>query len=118
MLYTNLKHIESTAQHVEIINEQENSMVIWGRMEPKSILVYRIAEELEADYPNVKFYDVEIDNPGISDLRSLPELSNLSGIPYSVFYKNGQVVQATSGLQTKDQIVAILNNEFRNHSNI
>ncbi len=112
MLYTNLKHIENAAQHVELIHSGHNMMVIWGRMEPQSITVYRIAEELEADYPNVKFYDMESDNPELTGIRNLPEFGNFAGIPYTVYYKNGLVVKATSGIQTKDQIAEILDQEF------
>jgi len=112
MLYTNLKHIESAAQYVDIINGGQNSMVIWGRMDPGSITVYRIAEELEADYPMVKFYDMEYDNPELNGIGNLPEFANLVGIPYTVYCKNGKVVKATSGIQTKDQIAAILDQGF------
>ena len=34
MLYTNLKHIESAADHSTILKENENVMVICGRMGP------------------------------------------------------------------------------------
>ncbi len=112
MLYTNLKHIESTAQHLDIINGGQNSMVILGRMEPQSITVYRIAEELEPDYPHVKFYDMESDNPELNGIRNLPEFAEFRGIPLTVYYKNGVFVKATSGIQTKDQITDILNQEF------
>ncbi len=112
MLYTNLKHIESAAQHVDTITGHENIMVIWGRMEPKSIAVYRIAEELEAEYPNVKFYDLEYDNPELNVVCNLPEFSDFAEIPYTVYYKNGKVVNTTSGIQTKAQLKDILDKEF------
>ena len=112
MLYTNLKHIESAAQHVELMNGGQNSMVIWGRMDPGSIAVYRIAEELEPDYPNVKFYDMESDNPELSGMRNLPEYGNFVETPYTVYYKNGMFVNATSGIQTKEEIKEILDKEF------
>jgi thioredoxin 1 len=112
MLYTNLKHIETSAQHADIINRRGNIMVIWGRMEPKSITVYRIAEELVADYPNVEFYDLEYDNPGLNVACNLHEFSDLAEIPYNVYYKNGKVIKATSGIQTKAEIKDILDNQF------
>ena len=67
-------------------------------MEPKSISVYRIAEELEAKYNNVKFYDLKFDNPELNGVGNLPEFANFVGIPYLVFYKNGEVVKAVSGI--------------------
>jgi CRP-like cAMP-binding protein len=42
MLYTNLKHLESIADHSKAINENENVMVICGRMGPMCIPVYGI----------------------------------------------------------------------------
>ncbi|MEI7523520.1 MAG: thioredoxin family protein [Mariniphaga sp.] len=112
MLYTNLKHIESAAQHVDLINGGHNMMVICGRMEPQSIAVYRITEELEANYPNVKFYDMESDNPELESIRNIPEFDGCMEIPFAAFYKNGVMIKATSGIQTKDQIAAILHQEF------
>ncbi|MFN8255621.1 MAG: thioredoxin family protein [Bacteroidales bacterium] len=112
MLYTNLKHIESAEEHARIINENENVMVICGRMGPMCIPVYGIAEELESTYPHVKFCDMEFDNPQSYVIRNLPEVRGFMGIPFTIYYKNGKVVKATSSIQTKDQVTAILNKEF------
>jgi thioredoxin 1 len=35
------------------------------------------------------------------------------GIPFTIYYKNGKVVQATSSIQTKDKITSILEKEFK-----
>lgn len=112
MLYTNLKHIESAAEQAKIINENEHVVVICGRMGPMCIPVYRIAEELEEEYSHVKFYDMEYDNPESAVIRISPEVYNLLEIPFSIYYKNGTIVKATSGQQTKAQITAILDQEF------
>ena len=112
MLYTNLKHIESAAEYAEILKENENVMIICGRMGPFSIPVYRIAEELERDYANVKFYDMEYDNPESAVIRNLPEVQDFSGFPLTIYYKNGEVVHATSGVQTKDQVTTILEHQY------
>jgi thioredoxin 1 len=112
MLYTNLKHLESAADHKKAISENENVMVICGRMGPMCIPVYGIAEELEEEYMNVKFFDMEFDNPESSVIRSLPEVKGFMGIPFTIYYKNGKVVKATSSIQTRDQVTAILNREF------
>ncbi len=112
MLYTNLKHLESAADHQKAIAENENVMVICGRMGPMCIPVYRIAEELESEYKYVKIYDMEFDNPESQVIRSLAEVRGFMGIPFTIYYKNGKVVKATSGIQTRDQITAILDKEF------
>lgn len=112
MLYTNLKHLESAADLQKAIHENENVMVICGRMGPMCIPVYGIAEELENEYNHVRFYDMEFDNPESHVIRSLPEVRGFMGIPFTVYYKNGKVVKATSSIQTMSQVRSILDKEF------
>jgi thioredoxin 1 len=85
MLYPNLKHLESIADHNKAISENENVMVICGRMGPMCIPVYRIAEELEAEYNHVKFYDMEFDNPISDVIRMIPEVRGFMGIPFTIY---------------------------------
>ena len=112
MLYTNLKHLESAVDHNKVISENENVMIICGRMGPMCIPVYGIAEELDDEYRHVKFYDMEFDNPESHVILNLTEVRGFMGIPFTIYYKNGKVVKATSSIQTKDQVKAILNKEF------
>lgn len=112
MLYTNLKHIETAVDYAKIISENENVMVICGRMGPMCIPVYGIAEELEGEYKHVEFYDLEFDNPESHVIRNLPEVRGFMGIPFTIYYKNGKVVKATSSIQTKKQVTDILDKEF------
>jgi thioredoxin 1 len=112
MLYTNLKHLESIADYNKAISENENVMVVCGRMGPMCIPVYGIAEDLEAEYNHVKFFDMEFDNPISDVIRILPEVRGFMGIPFTTYYKNGKVVKATSSIQTKDQVKTIFNKEF------
>jgi thioredoxin 1 len=112
MLYTNLKHLESAAEHREAINNNENVMVCCGRMGPMCIPVYGVMEELENEYTHVKFYDMEFDNPDAHVIRNAPECSGFMGLPFTVYYKNGKAVKATTSIQTIDQIKEILDKEF------
>lgn len=112
MLYTNLKHLESAEDLRKAISENENVMVVCGRMGPMCIPVYGIAEELEAEYRHVRFYDMEFDNPESRIIKSLPEVRGFMGIPFTIYYKNGKVVKATSSIQTKGQVKSILDKEF------
>jgi thioredoxin 1 len=112
MLYTNLKHIESAAEHAQIINANEKVVIVCGSMGPMCVPVYRIAEELEAEYTSVKFYDMELENPESDVIRALPDIQGFRNIPFIIWYKNGRVVQATSGLQTKTQLSVILDQEY------
>ena len=113
MLYTNLKHVENAAHHNKVISENENVMVCCGRMGPMCIPVYGVMEEIEDEYQNVKFFDMEFDNPEAHVIRNLPEVRGFMGIPFTIYYKNGKVVKATSSIQTKVQVTAILDAEFK-----
>ncbi len=118
MLYTNLEHLESVAEHARTIRENENVVVICGRMGSLCIPVYRIAEQLEDKYLQVKFCDMEFDNPESQVIRDLPEVSDFSQIPFTIYYRKGRVVKATSGIQTKHQITSILDSELVTTVNI
>ncbi len=112
MLYTNLKHIETAEDHVNVLSENENVVVICGRMGPMCIPVYGVAEAIEDDYKHVKFYDMEFDNPESHVIRNLPEVNGFMGIPFTIYYKDGKVIRATSGIQSKAQVQAILDSKF------
>ncbi|MBN2632502.1 MAG: thioredoxin family protein [Bacteroidales bacterium] len=112
MLYTNLKHLETAEDFKKAVSENENVMIICGRMGPMCIPVYEIAEELENEYSHVSFYDMDFDNPASSVLRSLPETYGFMGLPFTFYFKNGKVVKATSSIQSMDQVKTILNSEF------
>jgi thioredoxin 1 len=112
MLYTNLKHLESISDYNKAISENENVMIVCGRMGPMCIPVYGIAEEIESEYKHVKFFDMEFDNPISDVIRTLPEVRGFMGIPFTIYYKNAKVVKATSSIQTKDQVKTILNSAF------
>ena len=112
MLRTNLTHILSEQQHAKLLQDNKNVMICCGRMGPMCIPVYEAMEELEGEYKNVKFADMEFDSPDAKVIRNLPECSSFQGLPFVVYYKNGKVVKATSSIQSKDQITTILDQHF------
>jgi thioredoxin 1 len=109
MLQTNLKHLESAAEYRNALTANEKVAVVCGRMGPMCIPVYGVMESLEAKYPDVAFFDMEFDSlVGRETIRSLPECRNFNGLPFTVYFKNGKVVAATTSIQTKAQIKDIL----------
>jgi len=112
MLYTNLKHIETAADHQKFISENENVMICCGRMGPMCIPVYGIMEDIEDQYTHVKFADMEFDSPESHVIRNIPEVRGFMGIPFTMYYKNGKLVQATSSIQSKTKVTSILEKEF------
>ena len=112
MLYTNLKHIETAAEHQKLISENENVMICCGRMGPMCIPVYGIMEDIEGEYKHVKFADMEFDSPESHVIRNVPEVRSFMGIPFTMYYKNGKLVKATSSIQSMAQVRNILDSEF------
>ena len=112
MLKTNLKHILTGQDLNETISNNENVMVCCGRMGPMCIPVYGIMEELEGEYKNVAFRDMEFDSPDAHLIKNLPECRNFAGLPFTVYYKNGKVVKATSSIQSMEQVTGILDENF------
>lgn len=112
-LPTNLKHVTSEAELNQILKDHENVMVCCGRMGPMCVPVYGSMEELQDEYPNVEFRDMLFDNPEAGVIRELPQCRGFMGLPFTVYYKNGEVVAATGSIQTKEQITEILNREFK-----
>jgi len=108
MLHTNLKHVLSAADHKKLISENENVMVCCGRMGPMCIPVYAAMTELENEYDQVVFADMEFDIPDAAVIRNAPECRNFMGLPFVVYYKNGKLVHATSSIQNRSQIESIL----------
>ncbi|MDQ7816337.1 MAG: thioredoxin family protein [Melioribacteraceae bacterium] len=112
MLKTNLTHVLSEQEHAKLLQENENVMICCGRMGPMCIPVYESMEELENEYKNIKFADMEFDIPDARIIRNLPECRSFQGLPFVVYYKNGNVVKATSSIQSKEQITDILDKQF------
>lgn len=114
ILQTNLKHIANITEHSEVLKNNENVMVCCGRMGPMCTPVYAAMKELEGKYPHVEFRDMLFDNPHAAVIRNLPEARSFMGLPFVVYYKNGELVKATSSIQSREQISSILDEYFSN----
>jgi thioredoxin 1 len=112
MLQTNLKHILTADEHRKFIEENENVMICCGRMGPMCIPVYGIMEDLQASYPHVKFADMEFESPESHVIRNAPECRGFMGLPFTVYYRNGNLVKATTSIQNERQVTSILDAEF------
>ena len=112
MLTTRLDHLESEEALQSALKENENVMICCGRMGPMCLPVYDIIYHLRDDYTHVKFFDQDFDGPAASYIRTLPECAGFMGLPLTVYFKDGRSVAATSSIQTRDQVVGILDREF------
>lgn len=112
VLQTNLEHLQTQADVTQVLENNENVMICCGRMGPMCVPVYDAMEELRNEYSHVQFRDMLFDLPEASIIRQLPECQGFMGLPFTVYYKNGKVVKATSSIQTMDQIKTILDEHF------
>jgi thioredoxin 1 len=112
LLQTGLPEIETAAELEKLLAENENVMVCCGRMGPMCLPVYDVMEELEEERDDIKFVVMAFDNPEAGVIRSAPECRGFMGLPFTMYYKNGKVANATSSIQNMQQITGILDKEF------
>ena len=112
MLPTNLQHIESDEEFRKVLDENDNVMVVCGRAGPMCLPVYDIQEKLQRKYEHVAFRDMSFDGPAAHNIKSLPEVQSFTGLPFTVYFRKGEVVAATTSIQNKGQVREILDREF------
>jgi len=108
MLYTNLNHIETASDYHRVITEDWQVVIVCGRMGEFSIPVYRVLEALQTEYPSVKFFDMEFDNPESKLVRDLFADMPEAKVPFLLFYENGELTYRTWGTKSKEDLVTIL----------
>jgi thioredoxin 1 len=111
-LQTNLQHVTSADQFQKILTENSNVMVCCGRMGPMCIPVYQTMKKIETEYAHVALYDFLFDHHDAYLIKNLPECAGFMGLPFTVYYKNGEVVAATTGMQNEGQIRKVLDAQF------
>lgn len=112
MLRTNLDHLETPEAMKQALESNENVMICCGRMGPMCLPVYAAMEKLRDDYPNVAFFDQDFDGPAAGYIRSLPLCAGFMGLPFTVYFRNGEPVDATTSIQRVDQIKEKLDSVF------
>jgi thioredoxin 1 len=115
-LQTNLDHISTEKELTDLIATGEPLMVCCGRMGPMCVPVYGAMEDLKktGNYDNIRFRDMAFDSPESAYIKKLPECSSFRGLPFTVYWKDGKVVKATSSIQSKEQITTILDTHLKN----
>ncbi len=112
MLESNLKHVESDNTFQELLEQNDNVMLCCGRMGPMCLPVYDVMDKLQDKYTGVTFRDMDFDGPAAHNIKALPEVRGFNGLPFTVYFKKGKVVRATTSIQNKTQIKEILNQEL------
>ena len=114
MLRTNLEHLETHDAMNNALKKDENVMICCGRMGPMCLPVYAIMDDLKRHYPHVRFFDQDFEGIAATYIRNLPECTSFMGLPFTVYFKNGKVVKATGGIQSREQVTHILDHKFGN----
>ncbi|MBN2243293.1 MAG: thioredoxin [Acidobacteria bacterium] len=112
MLQTNLKHIETEIELKAFIGNNEKAAVCCGRMGPMCIPVYDIFEIFQEKYPEIQFRDMDFDIPAASVIKDLPECRGFWGLPFTIYYRNGKVIKATSSIQTAKDVKDVISEVF------
>ena len=112
LLQTAIHEIETAEELQKIISENENVMVCAGRMGPMCIPVYETMEELEEEREEIKFYSMGFDTHEAIPIRNAPMCKSFMGLPFNVFYKKGEMVHATTSIQSREQIVGALDSHL------
>jgi len=73
-------------------------------MGPKCIPVYDIFEPYQEKYPDIVFRNMDFDTLNAMVIKSLPECRRFNGLLFTVYYRNGKVVKATSSIQSAKQV--------------
>ena len=112
MLQTNLEHIEDEEQLKDLIENNEKVVVCCGRMGPMCIPVYDIFEVLQENYSDIQFRDMDFDIPVAEIIKGLPECREFWGLPFTIYYRNGKVVKATSSIQSAKEVKSVIKDVF------
>ncbi len=113
MLNTKLKHLSSLEEINDLLKNSQNVMVCCGRMGPMCIPVYRVMEKLQDQYPYVAFRDMDFDISAADFIKGLSDCASFMGLPFTVYFRDGKAVKATSSIQSEKQVIAILDQMFK-----
>lgn len=112
MLQTDLTTVQSKEELSELIANNEKVAVCCGRMGPMCIPVYGIFEVFQEKYTDIQFRNMDFDTPDADVIKKLPECRGFNGLPFTIYYRNGKVVKATSSIQNAKQIKDIIDEVF------
>ncbi len=113
-LQSSLDEVQTKSEVENLINTNDKAIICCGRNGPMCLPVYGAFEVLKEKekYSDIKFAVMPFDVPGASIIRELPESRLFMGLPFTIYYKNGKVVGATSSIQNVKSIKATINECF------
>ncbi len=106
MLGTNVREIESKEEFNSHVNENETTVICAGRRGPMCVPVYGAMAQMEKEkkFSEIEFRVVDFDTNAAMMIRTHEKCRNFMGLPFTVYYKDGEIVHATSSIQSRKQI--------------
>jgi len=101
-----VRQINTDEEFDKYLKENSSAVVCAGRWGPMCIPVYKAMEQLELEdqYKDVAFLVVNFDIRAANRVRIAPQCRSFRGLPFTVYYKDGELVHATSSIQSKQQL--------------
>ena len=95
----------TTANYNETIKNTKGLLIVdfWASWCGPCRMMAPIIDELEAEMPEVTFAKVNIDEEVQPALEN-----NITSIPTLLFVKNGEVVNKSVGIVSKDQLISMI----------
>jgi len=112
MLKTKLTTLQDKEELKDLIEKNAKAVVCCGRMGPMCLPVFDILDGFQTKYPDTQFRNMDFDSPDATVIKGLPECRNFMGLPFTIYYRNGKVVKATTSIQTAKQITDIMSEVF------
>lgn len=108
MLGTPVKEIMNPDEFISSIEDNETVVICAGRLGPMCMPVYAAMEQMdkEEEFSSVKFMTVDFDTAAGVPIRRHEKCRYFMGLPFTAYYKNGEMVHATSSIQSKGQLEA------------
>lgn len=115
MLRTKVTEIKSMEEFESAVNDNKNVIICAGRLGPMCIPVYKAMEQMEQEeqFKDIKFLTVDFDTPFATPIRNHEKCRRFMGLPFTGYYKNGEMVHATSSIQSREQLENNIDNVLR-----
>jgi len=113
-LRTDLHEITKPEEYEQALSENEKAVIVCGRNGPMCLPVYGALEILQnkEKYKDISMHVMPFDLPVSNVIRQLPEVRGFMGLPFTIYYRNGKVIKATSSIQDAKNIKAIFADVF------
>jgi thioredoxin 1 len=103
---TTVGQIKSVDEFNSYLKNNPRAVICAGRWGPMCIPVYKAMEQMEEKekYKDVRLLVVDFDTTSANSIRMDEKCRSFRGLPFTAYYLNGEMVHATSSIQTKQQL--------------